>query len=256
MMKRNLIVANWKMNPNTISEAKDIFGKIKRFAKKLKNSQVVVAPSFIHISSLSRLVPSKNIFLGAQNIHQKDFGPCTGEVSLSQLREFKIRYAILGHSERRAMGETDAAIGEKAQTALRFGVTPIICVGEKERDMEGAYLSAIRNQLYEIFAGIQKRFVSDCIIAYEPVWAIGHSFKDSLSPNDMHEMSLFIRKVMSEIFGRDFGWKIRVLYGGSVEPENARELMEKGDIKGFLVGHASLEFEKFKKILEEGDSVK
>lgn len=248
--KRKLVVANWKMHPTNAEEAKSIFSKIRRAAKKMKQTDVVVAPSFIHIPVLSKLLPSKNIFLGAQNIHQKDFGAYTGEVSINQLKEFKIRYIILGHSERRALGEGDEIIKEKVESALRHGITPIVCVGEKERDTEGEYLNFIKEQLLNIFGGVQKKYLSDCVIVYEPVWAIGHSYNNSLSSTDMHVMSLFIRKTLSEIFGKDYGWNVKILYGGSVEDENAKDLMKKGDIAGFLVGHASLDPLEFSKILK------
>lgn len=242
------------MNPATSVEAKGIFGKIRRIARKMKQTDVVVAPPFIHIPSLSKLLPSKNIFLGSQNIHGKDFGAYTGEVSGAMLREFKVKYVILGHSERRTMGEGDEIVKEKVQSALRQGIVPIVCVGEKERDSEGMYLNTVKEQLLNIFGGLQKKYLTDCIIAYEPSWAIGHSFKDSLSGTDMHVMSLFIRKTLSEMFGKDYGWHVKILYGGSVEDENARDLMQKGDISGFLVGHASLDPLEFSKILKIVDT--
>ena len=260
MKKRKLVVANWKMNPTNAEGAKSIFGKIRRAAKKLKQTDVVAAPSFVHIPVLSKLLPKgngkKNLFLGAQNIHQKDFGAYTGEVSANQLKEFKVRYTILGHSERRELGEGDEVINEKVQSALRQGVAPIICIGEKERDSEGEYLNFIKEQLVNIFRGLPKKYLADCVIVYEPVWAIGHTFKDSLSGTDMHVMSLFIRKTLSEIFGKDYGWNTKVLYGGSVENENAEDLMKKGDISGFLVGHASLDPLEFSKILKIVDAKK
>ena len=254
--KRNIIIANWKMNPTSLEEARDLFQKIKRKTKKLKRTEVVVAPSFIHIPFLSKLLPSKNLFLGAQNAHEKDSGPFTGEVSALALKQYKTRYVILGHSERREMGESDEIVKEKIQNSLRHGITPIVCIGEEERDIEGAYLNKIRTQLINTFSGLQKKFIMDCIICYEPVWAIGHSYKDSLSGTDMHEMALFIRKTLSEIFGKDFGWGARIIYGGSVEDENARDIIEKGDVVGFLVGHASLEVEEFSRILNIVDEEK
>jgi len=242
------------MNPTTSTEAKDIFGKIKRTTKKLKQTDVVVAPSYIHIPALSKLLPSKNISLSTQNIHQKDAGVHTGEVSAAMLTEFRVKYVILGHSERRAAGESDEMIKEKVQIALRHGITPIICIGEKERDSDGVYLNVVREQIANIFGGLQKKYLSDCIIAYEPAWVIGHSFKDSLSGTDMHMMSLFIRKTLSEMFGKDYGWNVKILYGGSVEDENAHDLIQKGDIVGFLVGHASLNPLEFSKILKIVDA--
>lgn len=260
MKKRNLVVANWKMNPVSSTEARDIFFAIKKVAQKLTQTDTVVAPSYIHISTLSKLIQNKkgkkNIFLGAQNVHQKDFGPYTGEVGIPSLKEYKVKYVILGHSERRALGEDDNSVREKVQGLLRHGVVPIICIGEKERDSEGAYLNFVREQIFNIFSGMQKKYVSECVIVYEPVWAIGHTYKDSLSGTDMHEMSIFIRKILAEIFGKDYGWGVKILYGGSVESENTKDLMEKGNISGFLVGHSSLEIGEFSKILKIVDSIK
>lgn len=255
MKKRNLVVANWKMNPASTKEAKEIFKKIRKYAKKLKSTDVVVAPSYIHIPLLYKLLPSKNTFLGAQNVHDKELGAHTGEISIPSLKEFKVKYSIIGHSERRAMGESDDIIKSKILSALRLGITPIICVGEIERDNDGGYFEKIKSQLVSAFSEMQKKDINNCVIAYEPVWAIGHTYKDSLSGNDMHEMSLFIRKTMSDLFGKDYGWNIKILYGGSVEEANAEDIMKKGDINGFLVGHASLT-EGFEKILKIADSVK
>lgn len=256
MRKKHLVVANWKMNPPSTEEAKEIFNKARRSAKKLKQTDVVIAPSFIHLQALSKLLPSKNIFLGAQNVHEKDSGPFTGEVGALSLKEFKVKFVILGHSERRAMGESNASIKEKIQNSLRNGITPIVCVGEQSRDNEGNYFQVVKDQLTAAFSGLKKAQLMDCTIAYEPIWTIGHTFKDSLSGTDMHEMSLFIKKTFAELFGKDYGWNAKILYGGSVEDENARDIMQKGDISGFLVGHSSLDPREFLNILEIVDEEK
>jgi triosephosphate isomerase (TIM) len=253
MQKKRLVVANWKMNPSTVEEAKSIFSSIKKQAAKLRKIDIVVCPSSPHISILSKLLGPKNIFLGAQNCHPKTSGAYTGGVSINQLKDLKVRYVIVGHSERRRT-ESDEIVNEKLKTVLAAGLTPIVCIGERERDKEGQYLSFIKEQLFKTLNGISKKDLLNLIIAYEPVWAIGG--RVSISGTDMHEMAIFIRKILSDAFGADYGWHVRILYGAAVEPQNASELMQNGEIQGLLVGHASLVPEEFKEILKAVESVK
>lgn len=257
MKKRNLIVANWKMNPSSPLEAKSLFSTTKKIANTLKNTDVVICPPFVFLESLTKTTKPKNLTLGTQNISSERKGAFTGEISGEMVRKLEGRYVIIGHSERRnsvfGLGETDQIINKKMLRALEAGLTPILCVGEKERDGDASYLSFIKEQLKAGLDGLQKKDLVGIIIAYEPIWAIGKSYKETMNPTDIHEMSLFIKKSIGEIYGRDIGNSAKILYGGSVEKENAENIMRYGDVHGFLVGHASLVPEEFSQILKVAD---
>jgi triosephosphate isomerase (TIM) len=253
MKKRNLVVANWKMWPETQEEAKKIFSGIRLSCKGLKKTDVVVCPPFPFLHSISKLDKPRNIFMGVQNIAMETRGAFTGEVSAPMVKSIGARYCIIGHSERRAMGETNEIIRKKIQTAFNTALEPILCIGEKERDKEGNHLNFIKNQIKESLSGIQKKYLVGMIIAYEPLWAIGRSYKDAMTPTDIHEAVLFIRKAVAETIGRDIADGFKILYGGSVEAENAEAIAEYGNVNGFLVGHASLVPEQFSQILKAID---
>lgn len=253
MKKRNLVVANWKMNPDTIEESKKIFNISRTSAKILRNTDIVICPPFPYLQPLAKLGRPKNIFLGAQNISNEEKGAFTGEVSASMVKNAGAKFVIVGHSERRAMGETNNIIKKKLERAFDNGLTPILCIGEKVRNKEGDHLSFIRDQIKECLYGLQKKDVLGLIVAYEPIWAIGKSYRESMNPTDVHETTLFIKKSAGEIFGKDIADSFRILYGGSVEAENAAPIMEHGNISGFLVGHASLVSEQFSQILKTVD---
>ena len=240
MKKRNLIVANWKMNPESLEEAKRIFNFTKKTVSLIKNTDVVICPPFLFLYPLSNSKLPKNLFLGAQDISNEVKGAFTGEVSAEMVKNSRASYSIVGHSERRAMGETNKIINKKLQVAFNSALTPILCIGEKERDKEGTYLEFIKNQVKECLSGLQKKYLVGLLLAYEPVWAIGKSYREAMSPTDVHEMVLFIKKVVGELFGKDIAGSLRILYGASVEPENTALLFEHGNIDGLLVGHASL----------------
>ncbi len=257
MKRRNIVVANWKMNPALLSEAKNLFTSIKKTASVLKNTDVVVAAPVIYLESLGKNKLPKNLFLAAQNIAIEEKGAYTGEVSAEMIKNLSVQYSIVGHSERRypkiGEGETDELVNIKIKRALFADVTPVICIGERARDMEGAYLSFIKEQIKNNFSGLSKKDMVGLIIAYEPVWAIGKSYRESMSSTDMHEMVLFIRKVFGEMYGKDLALSLRILYGGSVERENAEDMIKNGEVDGFLVGHASLDQKEFANILKSAD---
>lgn len=253
MKKRYIIVANWKMNPETVLDAKKIFNDTKGITKKLKNTDVVICPPFVYLSNLLKLDSPKNLFWGVQNIGSVSKGAFTGEVSAMMVKNIGAEYVIVGHSERRAMGETNEIIKSKLEIVFNTGLVPILCIGEKARDKEGTHLEFIKNQIKECLGGLPKKNLLNLIIAYEPIWAIGKSYKESMNPTDIHEMTLFIEKVAGEMFGKDIAGSFRILYGGSVEAENAPSIMTYGNVSGFLVGHASLVKEQFSAILEAVD---
>ncbi len=253
MKKRNLVVANWKMRPETLIDAKKAFNNSRLAAKGLRNTDVCICPPFPFIFPLSKLNYPKNLFLGVQNIFSEIKGAFTGEVNAEMVKGLGAKFCIIGHSERRTMGESNEVVRKKMQIAFDTDLTPILCVGERERDKEGNHLEFIKNQLKECLSNLQKKHLVGIMIAYEPVWAIGKSYKEAMSPTDIHETTLFIKKVITELFGRDIAGGAKILYGGSVEAENAREICEYGDIDGFLVGHASLISEQFSAILKAAD---
>lgn len=253
MKKRNLVLANWKMSPDSLIEAKKIFNTARDFAKSLKNTDVVICPPFPFIQPLSKLNYPKNIFFGAQNIFSEQKGAFTGEVSAEMVKNLGADFVIVGHSERRAMGETNEIVRKKLQVAFDAGLAPVLCIGEKERNKEGTHLAFIKNQIKECLIGLPKKYLVGMIIAYEPIWAIGKSYKEAMNPTDIHETSLFIKKSFGELFGRDIAESLRILYGGSVEAENSAEIVHIGNVDGFLVGHASLKSEQFSQILKAVD---
>ncbi|MFA6269697.1 MAG: triose-phosphate isomerase [Candidatus Paceibacterota bacterium] len=253
MKKRNLIVANWKMNPSTFLEAKKVFDSVRLGAKGIKNTDIVICPPFPYIYPFVKLNSPKNIFFGAQNISSELKGSFTGEVSSEMIKTLPAKYVILGHSERRTMGETNELVKKKMQIAFDTDLTPVLCIGEKERDKNGNYLEFIKNQIKECLTGLQKKNLVGIIVAYEPIWAIGKSYKESMSPTDIHETVLFIKKVLSELFGSDIAGGSKILYGGSVEAGNVAEIVRLGNVDGLLVGHASLVPSEFSAILKAVD---
>ncbi len=242
-----LVIANWKMNPGSLSEAKKLFLAIRNAAKKLNSVTTVVAPPFVYISDLQKLSPAGSVTLGAQNVHEELQGAHTGEVSINMLSGLSVRYVIVGHSERRANGETDAQVAKKVELILKARSTPIVCVGERERDVQGNFYVHIEKQLLSALTGIAKSRHKDVVIAYEPIWAIGTGA--TATPEDVVEMQLFIHKTLAKHFGRTTAATVRVIYGGSVNADNAAALYGTGAINGFLVGGASLKPAEFSRIL-------
>jgi len=252
MKKRNLVVANWKMGPETLDDAKKAFNRARLGVKGLKNTDVIICPPFPFFYPFSKLNYPKNLFLGAQNIFSEIKGAFTGEVSIEMIKNLGAKFVIAGHSERRAMGESSEIIRKKLQIIFDAGITPILCIGEKERDKEGGHLSFIKNQIRESLSGLPKKYLIGINIAYEPIWAIGKSYKEAMTPTDIHETVLLIKKIIGELYGRDIVAGCRILYGGSVEAENVGPIMEHGNVDGLLVGHASLT-EQFPQILKSAD---
>ncbi len=233
-----LIVSNWKAYVEDIDRAKQLFSLAKRVSKKTRN-QIVLAPSAPHLALLSAKNKSKVKF-ASQDVSASTGGAKTGEVSAQTLSEL-VSYVIIGHSERRAAGETDGVIAEKMRHALAQGISPILCVGEHERDAGAGYLSFVRGQIGSALSALSQKERMDVVIAYEPVWAIGKTAAEALPSHDLAEMVLYIRKVLGEFLPGKAPSKIRVIYGGSAEPDNARALAGGSGIDGFLVGHASVD---------------
>lgn len=241
------------MNPASAREAAKIFSGIKNAAKNLKGTETVVCPPFVYLESLSKQKGKCSI--GAQDLFWKEKGSFTGEISPVMLKSFSVSHVIVGHSERRALGEDNAAVSQKISAALSSGLKAILCVGEKERTDEASHLHFVANQLKESLSGVPAKSADRIIVAYEPVWAIGEGSKGPALPEDALEMSIFIKKVLTEIFGKKKAEAAPVLYGGSVDSGNARDFLEKGGMDGLLVGRESLSLKGFSDILRIADNI-
>lgn len=245
---KKIVIANWKMNPVSLTEAKKLFTETKRKAGALKKTQVVVCSPFVFLSSLI-VKKNKKFFLGSQNSFWIPSGAYTGEVSSEMLKSLGVSHVIVGHSERRGMGETDEMVSKKIASLTKLQIVPVLCIGERERDTHGEYLAILSKQIKASLSGVQKKDVKNIVIAYEPIWAIGKTAEEAMNPHKLHEMVLYIRKVLTEIYGRDIAQSVQIIYGGSVESKNAQALMKDGNVSGFLVGHASLSAKGFGEII-------
>jgi triosephosphate isomerase len=245
---KKLIVANWKANPDSLKLAKGNLAEIKKFAKKFKNIETVVCPPLIFLESLKTL--AKPISLGAQDIFTEPRGAFTGSVGYASLVDTKIKYVIIGHSERRSAGDYDSLVNNKLKVALMNNLTPILCVGELKRDPNLEYLTFIKTQLTEAFRDVPKSKVTNIIVAYEPVWAVGASAKRDAKPSEIEEMVILIKRVIGDIYKTGSVPPIKVLYGGSVTSANAEEIIKSSGVDGFLVGRASLTPKIFGEIIK------
>lgn len=243
---KSLIVANWKMNPSTFKEAKALFEETRRLTGLLKGISVVVCPPSIFLRSLTTGSRKGRVSFGAQNVHFEARGSFTGEMSGMQAKDAKATYAIVGHAERRAMGETNDDTRKKVDAVFSAGLTPILCVGEKVRDQGADHFAFVRDQLRMGLSEDAGKKLSKLIVAYEPVWAIGAT--KAMEPRQMHEMSIFIRKTLVERFG-EAGHSIKILYGGAVDASNAVDMLQSGDVVGLLVGRASVDLQAFTELL-------
>lgn len=238
-----LIVANWKAYVGDMAKAKKLFAVGKRLARAT-GFDIVLAPPVPLLGALATGNKSKVAF-AAQDISATTGGAKTGEATAGAYSAAGASYAVVGHSERRMRGDTDGIIAEKLARAFANGLIPILCVGERERDGEGRYLAFLREELTAALTALTPKERAKVIIAYEPVWAIGKTAADAVSPNDLTEMTLYIRKVLAEFLPGKNPYRSLILYGGSVEPENIRALAEGSRVDGFLIGHASVEPDTF-----------
>jgi len=253
MNKKHLVVGNWKMNPTSIEEARAVVAMSKKAAKNLKRTEVVICPPFAFLHLVK--VDNKKIFAGVQNVFNQPAGSFTGEISPQMVRSLGGKYVIIGHSERRAMGETDELVSQKIIAALNAGLRPIVCIGEKTRNQSGEYLQFLRNQLSICLSLLKKKHFSEIIIAYEPVFAIGKSFAEAMQAREILETVLYIKKVLNDIFGKESASCACILYGGSVNWENAKAIIETGGVNGLFGGRERLNVETFPKLLTSVDAV-
>jgi triosephosphate isomerase len=247
--ERKLIIAgNWKMN-KTVAEALTLVNDLKREVVNVKEVDIVVAPPFTALSEVSKVILDSNIRLAAQNMSEHNYGAFTGEVCAGMLKEFSVRFVILGHSERRQyQKESSALIAKKALAVHAASLKPIICVGETLAEREGGKMEKVlETQLQGSLAGLTKEQAVETVIAYEPVWAIGTG--KTATTQQAQDTHAFIRSVLVKLFDKGTARKIRIQYGGSVKPGNAKELMSQPDVDGALVGGAALEARSFADII-------
>jgi triosephosphate isomerase len=248
--ERKLIIAgNWKMN-KTVAEALTLVADLKRDLAGVKEVDVVVAPPYTALSEVSKAILDSNLKLAAQNMSENNFGAFTGEICAGMLKEFSVRYVILGHSERRQFQkETDALIAKKAAAAHAASLKPIVCIGETLAEREGNLMEKVlETQVRGSLAGLTKEQMAETVVAYEPVWAIGTG--KTATTQQAQDAHAFIRKVLTAMFDAEVARKVRIQYGGSVKPNNANELMSQPDVDGALVGGASLEARSFADIVK------
>ncbi len=248
-MRKLIIAANWKMNKGPAEAAEFLETFLAKVDELVDKADIVIAPNFLAIPTASELINDVNpcVGLSAQNISEQESGAFTGETSTSMLKELFVNYAIIGHSERRSIyGETNCIINAKLKKSLAAEITPLFCIGETLEEREGGKLEdVLRSQVSEGLEGISD--ISNIVIAYEPVWAIGTGV--TASAEQAQDTQKFVRSVVQDLYGAEAAEAVRIQYGGSVKPANAKELLGQPDIDGALVGGASLDPEMFLELI-------
>jgi triosephosphate isomerase len=243
-MRRKLIAGNWKMNMNragAVALARDIVERAKKFGQL----DLLVCPPAVYLAAVNEIVAGTPVALGAQNVYHEPDGAFTGEISTAMLNDVGCRFVILGHSERRhILGETDELVNKKTHAALAAGLVPIVCVGELLSEREAGQTAAvIRRQFAGSLANVSNEQIERAVIAYEPVWAIGTG--KVATPPQAEEVHADLRRLLAERYNDGPAQNVRILYGGSVKPSNAAELLSQPNIDGALIGGASLKVDDF-----------
>ena len=252
-MRKIIVAGNWKMNKTT-KETENFFTEFKPLVADVKNVEIVIGDPFTALETATRETKGTNIKIAAENMNANDSGAYTGEISPLMLKDLGVEYVILGHSERREYyGETDSIINEKVKAALKHGLKPILCVGEKLEEREnGTTEAVVKEQTVGGLKDVSASDMSNVVIAYEPVWAIGTG--KTASPEQAQEVHAFIRNLLTELYSVEVSENVTIQYGGSMNDANASELIAQKDIDGGLVGGASLIPEKFTIIAKAGDT--
>jgi triosephosphate isomerase (TIM) len=237
-MRKHIVAGNWKMHKNnqeTTALLEEIIAK-----KEANNTEIVVAPTFVNLLTAVQNTKGKGITVAAQNMHQAEGGAFTGEVSADMLTSIDVKTVILGHSERRAyFHETDALLANKVDTALKHNMRVIFCFGEELKDRQiDNHFNVVEYQLRDALFHLEKSDWSNIVLAYEPVWAIGTG--ETASPAQAQEMHKFIRTLIDKVYGHEVADNVSILYGGSVKPDNAKEIFSNPDVDGGLIGGAAL----------------
>jgi len=249
MIRKKMMAANWKMYKN-VAETREFFREFLPLVAGHERDEIVVCPPYVDVPAAVESVKASQVAIGAQDVHWKDEGAFTGEISPRMLADVGCTHVIVGHSERRQyFGETDDSVNLKLKAALGHGLTPIVCVGEVLEEREaGLTEDVLRRQCARAFHAISAKKAAKLVIAYEPVWAIGTG--KTATPEIASEAHVLIRGEAAKVFGEDFAQQLRILYGGSVKPENAKALMAEPEIDGALVGGASLAVKSFVAIVK------
>ncbi len=256
MQNKYLVVANWKLHPRDVKSTKKIFLGIKDAAMRAAHVETVVCPPYVFLPILRDVYKGAKVTLGGQDLFYEEEGAYTGGVSAPMLASVGAKWTIVGHSECRARGDTNKQIAKKIKSALSQGLTVMLCVGETMRDHDGAYYAFVRDEIVSALEGVTVSQLSQLTIAYEPIWAIGGKAGDACTPEMLHEMTIYIRKVLTEKYGNTVARTVRILYGGSVKPDNAEALLVKGFADGFLVGGASVVPAEFAEIIRIANTLK
>lgn len=242
-MRKHIVAGNWKMHKThteTIALLDEIITK-----KKETTTEIVVAPTFVNLKAAVDTVKDKGITVAAQNMHQAEGGAFTGEIAANMLTDIDVTTVILGHSERRAyFHETDGLLANKVDTALKHNMRVIFCFGEELKDRQkNNHFNIVEYQLRDALFHLNKNDWSNIVLAYEPVWAIGTG--ETASPEQAQEIHLFVRELIAKVYGNDIAENVSILYGGSVKPDNAKEIFSKPDVDGGLIGGAALKADDF-----------
>lgn len=248
-MSRKILIANWKSNPESLKKAQELFKSTALISKKYKKFDVVVCPPSPFLL-LKNLLKIKSIKLGAQDVGENTEGAFTGKYTSGMLASLGADYVIIGHSENRALGEGNQSVSIKINLTLKSKLIPVLCIGEKVRDDNGDYLSFIKSEILESLADVSKTNIKNIIIAYEPIWAVGKGATRVATSEEFTEIKIFIRKVLSDAYGSSIAEAVHVIYGGSVNSQNALSFMKDGDAFGLLVGRDSLNAKKLEEILK------
>ena len=243
-MRKKIVAGNWKMHKNA-EETENLLNELIAKIPTENKAQVIVAPTFVNLASAVDHLEFTPIDVAAQNMHQAESGAYTGEISADMLKSIGVNTVILGHSERRAIfHETDALIANKVNTALEHDMMVIFCFGEELKDRQSKnHFNVVENQLRDGLFHIKSKDWDNIVLAYEPVWAIGTG--ETASPEQAQEMHEFIRETVLKAFGSEIAENVSILYGGSVKPENAKEIFSKPDVDGGLIGGAALKADDF-----------
>ena len=246
MPRKKLFAANWKMN-KSVQESISFINNFKKSANKIKNKEIIICPSFVSLFEVKKLLKNSDIRLGAQNMHQEEKGAFTGEISALMLKNI-CDYVILGHSERRQyFKETNELINKKIKTSLKNNLKIILCIGETlEQRKNNKTFSIIETQLKICLNNINNNEIKNVVIAYEPIWAIGTG--NNATPQQAEEVHLFIRSLLHKVYDKNVSDSVRIIYGGSVNANNIKDLMKMKNIDGALVGGASLDEKTFLEI--------
>lgn len=251
-----LIVANWKMNPSNLFEAKQLFNSVRKGIKNVKNVDIVICPPYLYLPELRIRNKELRIKIGAQDCFWEEKGAFTGEVSPVMLKDLGCQYVIIGHSERRRyLEETNEMVNKKLRAALIAGLKPILCVGSKKRGEKGH--KEMKIQLERALAGMEKSDLKNIIFAYEPMWAISTTKGSIIAiPENTKEGKIFIKKVLTKLFNKTIVKQIKIIYGGSVDSKSIEGFIKKAKMDGVLIGAASLRSDDFIAAIKKVDPIR